>query len=174
MCFPSWEAMMDFMMAAWRSAPIPHRPKRRNPYPQSECALTSPRPSFPASLVPGRRLIHALSESTRCQPMPTSLRIRRHTQPPILLPGLLTPSIHRFYSPRRQNENSCVSGPERLKKRIFVGILVYGANTPFGSRTIVCRLNSVSSSSLIARRCHPRRVRHSARPPPRVRASRRA
>ena len=28
-------------------------------------------------------------------------------------------------------------------------MLVYGANTPLGSRTIVCRLNSLSSSSLI-------------------------
>jgi hypothetical protein len=32
---------------------------------------------------------------------------------------------------------------------MFVGIDVYGANTPFGSRTTVCRLNCVSSSCLI-------------------------
>ena len=38
-------------------------------------------------------------------------------------------------------------------------MLVYGANTPFGSRTIVWRLNSFSSSSLIrAQTPSPKRV----------------
>ena len=51
---------------------------------------------------------------------------------------------------------------------------VYGANTPFGSRTMVCRLNSVSSSSLI-RAAHAvaeqRAVGHDHRGPARASAS---
>ena len=41
---------------------------------------------------------------------------------------------------------SCVGSP-LVKNSRFVLIPVYGAKTPFGSRTIVCRLHSVSSFS---------------------------
>ena len=40
-------------------------------------------------------------------------------------------------------------GPLRSKKRMFVGIEVYGAKTPLGRRTTVCRLKLVISSCLI-------------------------